>query len=346
MTYYGADSKLPQSPLEEFQVLRQAAQAIAQRITFEAALDPVNYRRNRYRDVLANDDTRVRLGCRAGSDYINANFIGNFAGTSNTYIACQAPLPATFGDFWRMVWEQNAPLIVMLTPLVEKSRVKAHQYWPGPGETERYGPFTVRSHSTTIYKNITIRKFWVTAEDQTREIVQLHYEEWRDMGVPERPSGLLTLVDVANKFLKRSGSVRGVYGPAVVHCSAGIGRTGTFIAVDIAIQQFLSFGRYSVMDIVHTMREQRFGMVQTEEQYLFIYRAMEEWLSKLQHSQTPIASSSISVPTTISVSTSFVPAFGASSQFSVTTSAQSFSETSFAGATYYAPACVQATFRS
>jgi len=334
MSFYNADKHVS-SPIEEFQQLRQASQITAQTLTFEAALDPVNYRRNRYRDVLANDNTRVRLGTRAGSDYINANFIGDFEGTSTMYIACQAPLPATFADFWRMVWEQGVPILIMLTPLVEKSRVKAHQYWPGPGETERYGPFTVRSHSTTIYKNITIRKFWLSAEDQTREIVQLHYEEWRDMGVPERPTGILTLVEVTHKFLKRSGTVRGgVYAPTVVHCSAGIGRTGTFIALDIAMQQFENLSHYSVFEIVKRMREQRFGMVQTEEQYLFIYRALEEWLSK----QPRVVSTPI-VPAMVP-SSGFMPAFGAPSY-----STPSFAmDSSYGSSAFMAPAFVQASY--
>lgn len=296
MAYY---PEVKVSQIEEFQNLRQSAQITAQQLTFESALDPVNYRRNRYRDVLANDNTRVRLGLRAGSDYINANFIGGFEGTSTLYIACQAPLPATYTDFWRMIWEQSVPIIVMLTPLVEKSRIKAHQYWPGPGETERHGPYTVRSQSTTIYKAITIRKFWLLFEDQTREIVQLHYEEWKDMSVPERPTGILTLVDVTHKFLKRSGTRGGGgYLPVAVHCSAGIGRTGTFIGLDIAMQQYQNLSHFSIPEIVRRMREQRFGMVQTEEQYLFIYKALEEWLSRQPRPVVPIQ------PT---ISSSFMP---------------------------------------
>ncbi|PRP86469.1 serine/threonine-protein kinase DCLK3 [Planoprotostelium fungivorum] len=333
-----------------------------------AAETEENRKKNRYRDVLPNHNTSVKIDSKSGCNkYINANHVTDRAESSKAvqkYICCQAPLPETFVDFWTMIWEQNCPVVVMLTRLAEQNKTKAHIYWPEiegatrlygfvmihknvqtkPGFFKRMSLFTPRQRSTSekeappstpsnslqapgwtssaVFKQpmvfdmrlnqgtlasigsmsnfaalwnkqqntehtsnmneppgaMIVRKFTLfdvrDPSRETRELVQLHYTEWPDRGVPEtteQMSRLIRELDIRKK---------GLEDPIVVHCSAGIGRTGTFLAIHMALQQ-VALGISPQVDIFETvlnLRAQRRGMVQSSDQYKFVYITIKDML--------------------------------------------------------------------
>jgi len=260
------------------------------------SLTEENIGKNRYTDVLPYEETRVKLQIadgEKGSDYINANHI-NIGDHFQQYICCQAPLPNTFDDFWRMLCEQHCPLIVMLTRLEEKNQLKAHKYWPDEGQQQKQSNGLVVTHLKTENrrgKNIIIRSFSIGNGNGVKwDVTQLHYTTWPDMGVPESPQSmqeLLTEVDVRKK---------GLNDPIVVHCSAGIGRTGTFIAIHLNMQKAIIGEKVDVMKTVLNLRLQRDGMVQSADQYKFVYAALKQTLTDRlahrPHDPKPRASSS------------------------------------------------------
>jgi protein tyrosine phosphatase len=203
-----------------------------------------NRHKNRYGDVLPNEDTQVRLSHLegvTGSDYINANFVRGETPSSSCFICGQAPLPQTFEDFWRMVWEQEVPVIVVLMRLKENGRVKGHMYWPGIlKETKQYGNIKVTLKMAFFFSSIKIRIFNIehVRTLKEREVVQLHYKGWPDFGVPETTRPIRELVHLMNAF-RQSAAEKGIAGPAFVHCSAGIGRTGTFITISLAFEKLM-----------------------------------------------------------------------------------------------------------
>jgi len=259
--------------LDEFralQLLTEKPMSFGERVlAFPSATTYWAAPKNRYPDVLPKEETRVRLRTLNGvddSEYINANFIFD-----REYIATQAPIPSSFCDFWRMIWEQCSPVIVMLTRLTERRIVKASVYWPqNLGETAQYGSLTVQLVNEVSFSAIDVRIFAVSDGKQHREVAHLHYTGWPDSGVPCNVNDIFDLVRTAN-FLREQLSCKH-QGPLVAHCSAGIGRAGTFIAVHQAAQ-LISIGIVpKILDLVYCMRQCRNGMVQNEEQYLFIHR--------------------------------------------------------------------------
>jgi protein tyrosine phosphatase len=248
-----------------------------QSLFFSATL-PCNIGKNRYYDVLPLEHTRVKLSTANGADYINANFIdGEIPNSSRYYISCQAPLLSTRADFWRMIYEQKCTLIVMLTRLYEKNCEKANVYWPeGEGETVQYGGIAVNLKSISFMQDITIRTFRIHVDTPngivSRDVVHLHYTEWPDFGVPRSTKLLRQLIDLVDSYADRGK------GPIVAHCSAGIGRTGTFIGLAICLEKLKLGLPVNVMQTVRQMRKQRKGMVQTKEQYMFIYAALTDAL--------------------------------------------------------------------
>ncbi|PRP74754.1 hypothetical protein PROFUN_06615 [Planoprotostelium fungivorum] len=374
-------TSVPEDPYElqeieaEFDQMRliMRERGIDPKVDPEAFL-PENYQKNRYHDVLPYKETRVKLdGSDDGiSSYINANYVYDRQNKAQKYICCQAPLPKTFDDFWRMVWEKDCPVIVMLTKLEERNTIKAHVYWPEPGSRLQYGPYMVTHLRTTTHKKreteggrprhygifgkrlppkgaeagigptrsphptnlntptnpnpfddvpaggtlshfggngpfpqwnmtsvppstpiasptpalhnvqnslIVVRKF--TIEDVrrpgvTKEVIQLHYTEWPDFGVPdttEQMSDLIRELDIRKK---------GLDDPIIVHCSAGIGRTGTFLAIHMALQQVATSASPSidVFETVLNLRVQRTGMVQSKDQYKFVYITIKDMLMR------------------------------------------------------------------
>nr|XP_057921628.1 receptor-type tyrosine-protein phosphatase delta-like isoform X31 [Doryrhamphus excisus] len=244
-----------------------------QQFTWEHSNLEVNKPKNRYANVIAYDHSRVLLSAIdgiPGSDYINANYIDGYR-KQNAYIATQGSLPETFGEFWRMIWEQRSAIIVMMTKLEERSRVKCDQYWPTRG-TETYGLIQVTLLDTVELATYCVRTFalFKNGSSEKREVRQFQFTAWPDHGVPEHPTPFLA-------FLRRVKACNPPdAGPMVVHCSAGVGRTGCFIVIDAMLERIKHEKTADIYGHVTLMRAQRNYMVQTEDQYVFIHDALQE----------------------------------------------------------------------
>uniref|UniRef100_A0A8I5N5J5 Tyrosine-protein phosphatase non-receptor type n=1 Tax=Papio anubis TaxID=9555 RepID=A0A8I5N5J5_PAPAN len=240
-------------------------------MTMSCAKLPQNISKNRYRDISPYDATRVIL--KGNEDYINANYINMEIPSSsiiNQYIACQGPLPHTCTDFWQMTWEQGSSMVVMLTTQVERGRVKCHQYWPEPTGSSSYGCYQVTCHSEEGNTAYIFRKMTLFNQEknESRPLTQIQYIAWPDHGVPDDSSDFLDFVcHVRNK---RAGKEE----PVVVHCSAGIGRTGVLITMETAMCLIECNQPVYPLDIVRTMRDQRAMMIQTPSQYRFVCEAI------------------------------------------------------------------------
>jgi len=278
-----------QAIVKEFENMRNLIREKEEPHIYAASTAPENIQKNRYYDVLPVEETRVILTTKDGkerSDYINANYVmGESSIPQQVYICCQAPLPQTIDDFWRMINEKGCTLIIMLTKLTERNTVKAHPYWPDQeGTTQTYGEAVVsyiKTDSNRGVNGITIRHFDIKHINdlKTKRVVHIQYTDWPDFGVPPSTKNmqrLLTEVDIRKKSLSD---------PIVVHCSAGIGRTGTFLAIHMNRQKALfQKEELNVMDTVLTLREQRKGMVQSKEQYKFVYATLKDVLTeRLDH---------------------------------------------------------------
>ncbi|XP_017556782.1 receptor-type tyrosine-protein phosphatase epsilon isoform X2 [Pygocentrus nattereri] len=244
--------------------------------SYEEANREENKEKNRYPNILPYDHSRVVLTQIDGvphSDYINASYIDGYK-DKNKFIAAQGPKQETVADFWRMIWEQKSATIVMLTNLKERKEDKCYQYWPDQG-CWTYGNVRVAVEDFTVLVDYTIRKFCVqSASDGSKNprlVTQLHFTSWPDFGVPFSPIGML-------KFLKKVKHVNPSYGgPIVVHCSAGVGRTGTFIVIDAMIDMKHEEQKVDVFGFVSRIRDQRSQLIQTDMQYSFIYQALLEY---------------------------------------------------------------------
>ncbi|XP_035861433.1 receptor-type tyrosine-protein phosphatase S-like isoform X18 [Sander lucioperca] len=245
----------------------------SQQFTWEHSNLEVNKPKNRYANVIAYDHTRVILAPIEGilgSDYLNANYIDGYR-KQNAYIATQGPLAETFGDFWRMVWEQRAASVVMMTRLEEKSRIKCDQYWPSRG-TETYGMIQVTLLDTMELATFCVRTLSLHKSgcSERREVRQFQFTAWPDHGVPEYPTPFLN-------FLRRVKACNPPdAGPIITHCSAGVGRTGCFIVIDAMLERIRHERTVDIYGHVTLMRSQRNYMVQTEDQYSFIHEALLE----------------------------------------------------------------------
>ncbi|XP_039306144.1 tyrosine-protein phosphatase Lar isoform X7 [Solenopsis invicta] len=244
-----------------------------QQFTWDHSNMEVNASKNRYANVIAYDHSRVILQTvdgMPGSDYINANYCDGYR-KQNAYVATQGPLQETFGDFWRMCWELRTSTIVMMTKLEERTRIKCDQYWPTRG-SETYGQMTVTITDVQELATYCIRTFQVCrgGYSERREIKQLQFTAWPDHGVPEHPAPFL-------QFLRRVRSLNVPdSGPLVVHCSAGVGRTGCFIVIDSMLERIKHEKMIDIYGHVTCLRAQRNYMVQTEDQYIFIHDALLE----------------------------------------------------------------------
>ncbi|XP_061620681.1 receptor-type tyrosine-protein phosphatase delta isoform X37 [Phyllopteryx taeniolatus] len=244
-----------------------------QQFTWEHSNLEVNKPKNRYANVIAYDHSRVLLSAIdgiPGSDYINANYVDGYR-KQNAYIATQGSLPETFGEFWRMIWEQRSAIVVMMTKLEERSRVKCDQYWPTRA-TETYGLIQVTLLDTVELATYCVRTFalFKNGSSEKREVRQFQFTAWPDHGVPEHPTPFLA-------FLRRVKACNPPdAGPMVVHCSAGVGRTGCFIVIDAMLERIKHEKTVDIYGHVTLMRAQRNYMVQTEDQYVFIHDALQE----------------------------------------------------------------------
>ncbi|KAJ7327165.1 hypothetical protein JRQ81_016924 [Phrynocephalus forsythii] len=236
-----------------------------------------NRKKNRYKNILPYDTTRVPLGTEGG--YINASFIRMPVGSMEyVYIACQGPLPTTVADFWQMAWEQNCTVIAMMTQEVEGEKIKCQRYWPDAlGKTtmvtERLRLSLARLQQLKGFV-IRIMELEDIQTGELRHISHLNFTAWPDHDTPSQPEDLLTFISYMRHIHKS--------GPIITHCSAGIGRSGTLICIDVVLGLISQDLEFDISDVVRTMRLQRHGMVQTEDQYIFCYQVILYVLKRLQ----------------------------------------------------------------
>ncbi|XP_058403440.1 tyrosine-protein phosphatase non-receptor type 13 isoform X9 [Diceros bicornis minor] len=264
------DQGIPSKELENLQELKPLDQCLI-------GQTKENRRKNRYKNILPYDATRVPLGDEGG--YINASFIKISVGKEEfVYIACQGPLPTTVGDFWQMIWEQKSTVIAMMTQEVEGEKIKCQRYWPNiVGKTtmvnDRLRLALVRMQQL---KGFVVRV--MALEDiqtaELRHVSHLNFTAWPDHDTPSRPDDLLTFISYM-RHIHRSG-------PIITHCSAGIGRSGTLICIDVVLGLISQDLEFDISDLVRCMRLQRHGMVQTEDQYIFCYQVILYVLTRLQ----------------------------------------------------------------
>ena len=244
-----------------------------QQFTWDHSNAEVNKPKNRYANVIAYDHSRVILEPVPGvpgSDYINGNFCDGYR-KRDAYIATQGPLPETFADFWRMCWEQKSQTIVCMTRLEERARIKCDQYWPSRG-SDTYGVVSVAITDIQELATYCVRTFQLhrLGTNERRDVKQLQFTAWPDHGVPDHPAPFL-------QFLKRVRAINPPdAGPMIVHCSAGVGRTGAFIVIDSMLERLRYENTIDVYGHVTVLRAQRNYMVQTEDQYIFIHDAVLE----------------------------------------------------------------------
>ncbi|XP_042364711.1 tyrosine-protein phosphatase non-receptor type 13 isoform X3 [Plectropomus leopardus] len=236
-----------------------------------------NKKKNRYKNIVPFDTTRVMLGSDGG--YINANFIKMpVKDESYMYIACQGPLPTTLGDFWQMVWEQKSNVIAMMTQEVEAGKVKCQRYWPDTPRTAEMvdDRLQIMLIKDQYLDNFVIRLIEVknVQTNETQLVTHLNYTGWPDHGTPSQPEQLLTFISYM-RHVHRSG-------PIITHCSAGIGRSGTLICIDVVLGLISKDADFDISDVVRNMRLQRQGMIQTEDQYIFCYQVILYVLRCLQ----------------------------------------------------------------
>ncbi|XP_057717236.1 tyrosine-protein phosphatase non-receptor type 11b isoform X1 [Corythoichthys intestinalis] len=292
---------------EEFEVLQQ--QECKLLYPRKEGMKPENKSKNRYKNILPFDTTRVEIRDMdpdvPGSDYINANYIrgsqddGRQLEDDKFFIATQGCLQNTVSDFWKMVHQENTHVIVMTTKEMERGRNKCVRYWPNLHATVEFGRVLVRNVDERPAQDYILRKLEVTRLDRTdeRRVIEIymgpkkreplryiwHYQylSWPDHGVPNEPGGVLWFLEEINRTQRTIPES----GPIVVHCSAGIGRTGTIIVIDILIDIINRQGLDCDIDIPKTIqrvRQQRSGMVQTEAQYKFIYMAVQQYIDTAQ----------------------------------------------------------------
>uniref|UniRef100_A0A8C3Y3B3 Tyrosine-protein phosphatase non-receptor type 13 n=1 Tax=Catharus ustulatus TaxID=91951 RepID=A0A8C3Y3B3_CATUS len=239
-----------------------------------------NRRKNRYKNILPYDTTRVPLGVEGG--YINASFIRMPVGNEEfVYIACQGPLPTTVADFWQMVWEQNCTVIAMMTQEVEGEKIKCQRYWPDVlnkttmiNDRLRLALVRLQQLKGFIIRVLELQEIQT---GEVRHISHLNFIAWPDHDTPSQPDDLITFISYMRHVHKS--------GPIITHCSAGIGRSGTLICIDVVLGLISRDLDFDISDLVRTMRLQRHGMVQTEDQYIFCYQVVLYVLNRLQHEE-------------------------------------------------------------
>ncbi|MCI4374431.1 hypothetical protein PGIGA_G00006050 [Pangasianodon gigas] len=250
----------------------------SQECSYKVAKFPENRNRNRYRDVSPYDHSRVRLE-NLENDYINASLI-TMEEAQRNYILTQGPLINTRGHFWLMIWEQRSKAVIMLNRVIEKGSEKCAQYWPSEEEKQMYFSdtgfvVTLVSEDVESYYTTRVLELQNIKTGERRDIYHFHFTTWPDFGVPESPASFLNFLFK----VRESGSLEPENGPAVVHCSAGIGRSGTFSLVDtclVLMDKRKDASSVDVQKVLLDMREYRMGLIQTPNQLRFSYMAIME----------------------------------------------------------------------
>ncbi|XP_055685794.1 tyrosine-protein phosphatase non-receptor type 61F isoform X2 [Lutzomyia longipalpis] len=285
---YGEINKKENGWSQAFQTIKDKCELEAKQkqFTLDESKSISNRKYNRYRDVNPYDHSRIVLH-RGDTDYINANLV-KMERANRKYILTQGPLQQTVSHFWLMVWEQDSKAILMLNKLVEKKQVKCHLYWPEKiGEEHRMNltdvGLIVEYLKVEEFVNFSIRTLRLTDMESTksREILQFHYTTWPDFGIPSSPVAFLLFL----KKVRESGALDDNVGPPVVHCSAGIGRSGTFCLVDCCLVLIEREGenKVSVQDVLLELRRFRMGLIQTVDQLYFSYQAIIEGIKRLNN---------------------------------------------------------------
>ncbi|KAM5138236.1 uncharacterized protein ACMZJ9_016836 [Mantella aurantiaca] len=251
---------------------------VGKRLPKTAADHPDNREKNRYTNVLPYDLSRVILSTDGTStdDYINANFIPGYR-NAKEFIAAQGPLPRTINDFWRMIWEKDVRTIVMLTRCVEIGKVKCEEYWPSRS-SRTFGNLFVSLSNETVLPDWTVRDFAVTHKQtrQNKQVRHFHFTAWPDHGVPNATDDLIQFRNLMREY---TAIYSPPTSPIVVHCSAGVGRTGTLIALDRIIKQIEDEDKVDVYGVVYDLRMHRDLMVQTENQYVFLNQCARDFIN-------------------------------------------------------------------
>ncbi|XP_072173396.1 receptor-type tyrosine-protein phosphatase T-like [Diadema setosum] len=266
--------------IQEYHMLKSS-----QLHSWDVASKKQNKSKNRSKNIVAYDHSRVVLQSTGGDphlDYYNANYIHNYRG-EKVIIASQAPNKASLTDFWRMIWQENVETIVMVTNLTENGKEECKQYWPQESLSINIGKLSISSYKEHTYSDRVIRELVVQKgrDGEKRTVTQFHYLSWPDMGVPEYYTTLLDFVEaVLHHHATMSPADRAR--PMLVHCSAGAGRTGTFLTLYNMLCMMRETGKVDIFGFVNEMRENRIEMIQTQDQYVFIYNALLEVYSSCQ----------------------------------------------------------------
>ncbi|NXI22469.1 PTPRJ phosphatase, partial [Sterrhoptilus dennistouni] len=288
---------------EEYEELKSAG---VHQPKFAAEL-PENRGKNRYNNVLPYDISRVKLSNQSSGtgDYINANYMPGY-NSKKAFIAAQGPLPNTIEDFWQMIWEKSIYSIVMLTKCVEQARTKCEQYWPDK-QPKSYGDIIVTMVSEVVLPEWTIRDFTVEKSNtpESHTVRQFHFTSWPDHGVPETTDLLINFRHLVHEYTSQNP----MDSPTLVHCSAGVGRTGTFIAIDRLIQQMEMENTVDVYGVVYDLRMHRPLMVQTEDQYVFLNQCVMDIIKSQREKKTDLIYQNV---TAMAIYENFTPgpAFG------------------------------------
>ncbi|KAL1270268.1 hypothetical protein QQF64_032557 [Cirrhinus molitorella] len=277
------DSSGDQFISTEFTLIRQKSASLKEDYGLTTAAGEIkeNVKKNRYRDILPYDQTRVCLAPTTSeyeSDYINANFIKG-AAKNRMYIATQGPLSSTVVDFWRMIWQHNVKVIIMACREIEMGKKKCEVYWASTTDTSIFGPFSVSTvEESRLNEEVIIRTLVVKYCDETRKVSHFQYTAWPDHGIPDMPDGILGMMELARQ---KQGNQTD---PVVIHCSAGCGRTGVICAVDYVNDLLLTEQvqeDFNILHLVLELRRQRPSAVQTKEQYAFVFHTVAQMFQKV-----------------------------------------------------------------
>jgi len=243
--------------------------------------------KNRYGTIIANEHSRVKLTELPGdplSSYINANYVHGWPNDPRAFIATQGPLANTIVDFYRMIWQENVSILVMITRFFEKNKAKCERYLPD-SQSSHFGPFFVQVVSVSYHTDYEVRHLTIEYENEQREIQHFWYTAWPDQSCPDISQPLIEMIENVEKCRSFTS------GPVLVHCSAGIGRTGCFIGLSNGMKQLNEERNVDVVRILCDLRRDRGGMIQTNDQYQFVYQALSEYARSLKATSTFFPSS-------------------------------------------------------